>query len=198
MLVATDFVPEPRNTAVEGKVINATTTPKKTTVEEASPVITPPVQPAPVLRDTTPVRIVIDTIELDTPILSPESTDIAVLDRALLAGAVRYPNSAHAGERGNMLVFGHSSYLPIVQNEAFQAFNKLDDLTPGDRVAVYSSTHTYTYEVQQVELTRADEAIVNFDTSEPLLTLATCNSFGAKQERWVVQARFINATPLET
>lgn len=141
-----------------------------------------------VIRSTIPNRITIDTIGVDTPVLTPSSVDVAVLDRALLAGAVHYPESAYAGELGNMLVFGHSSYLPVVHNKAFQAFNELGKLKPGATVQVYTDTDVFEYVVQEVRLARADEVVIEFGADAPMLTLATCNTFGAKQERWVAKA----------
>ena len=111
-----------------------------------------------------------------------------MLDRALLAGAVRYPGSGDLGTNANVLIFGHSSYLPIVKNKAYQAFNELGKLDPGSFITVHSETHRYTYEVQRVHLANAEETLIEFTSQEPMLTLATCNTFGAKQERWVVTA----------
>ncbi len=149
-----------------------------------------------VVEVTTPVRILIATRAIDTSIVTPQSTDIAVLDRALLTGAVHYPGSAHAGEKGNMLIFGHSSYLPVVKNKSYQAFNDLGKSKKGEVIEVFSSTHRYTYTIHSVALKRAEDVIVPLDVSEPTLTLATCNTFGAKQERWVVIAHLTQKQPL--
>jgi len=135
-----------------------------------------------------PVRITIEKIGLDTPILAPESTDIEVLDRALLNGAVHYPGSGLLGQNANMLLFGHSSYLPVVRNQAYKAFNELGKLKKGDTISVYSNEYTYSYTVDKVWLAEAGDTQVHFDSNEPMLTLATCDNFGAKQDRWVVTA----------
>src|SRR6185436_4311102 len=58
-----------------------------------------------------PQRIVIPSIKLTAIIENPMTTDIETLDHLLLAGAVRYPTSAKLGETGNVVLFGHSSYL---------------------------------------------------------------------------------------
>jgi LPXTG-site transpeptidase (sortase) family protein len=173
ILFSIDFVPEPR---VRAELA--------TTTVEVAPTVTLPSVP----EVTTPVRIRIQRIGVDTTIVTPQSTDIAVLDRALLSGAVHYPGSAEAGDIGNMLIFGHSSYLPVVKNKSFQAFNELGSLQRGEAVEVFSETHRYTYTVDSVALVRAENAQVPLTVDASLLTLATCNTFGAKQERWVVTA----------
>ncbi|MEZ4200358.1 MAG: hypothetical protein R3B69_02055 [Candidatus Paceibacterota bacterium] len=48
------------------------------------------------------------------PVLNPASRSVAVLDEALLSGVVRHPDSADFSEPGNILILGHSSYLPNV------------------------------------------------------------------------------------
>jgi len=138
--------------------------------------------------NTSPVRVRVPSIGVDTTVLTPASTEVDVLDRALLSGAVHYPGSGVAGENANMLIFGHSSYLPVVQNQAYRAFNELSTLQRGDRILVDTVTATYEYRVETVHLADADDAVIYFAASEPTLTLATCNTFGAKQERWVVTA----------
>jgi LPXTG-site transpeptidase (sortase) family protein len=139
-----------------------------------------------------PVRIKIDTIGLDTAILNPSSNDIEVLDRALLSGAVHYPGSGLLGENANVLLFGHSSYLPVVHNKAFKAFNELNKLRNGDLITVFSENIVYTYKVDDVTLSDAEDTLVTFDSPKPILTLATCNTFGAKQERWIVTASLVS------
>lgn len=135
-----------------------------------------------------PVRVTIRSIGTDTSITNPVSTDIAALDRALLTGAVRYPGSPDLGAQGNVLIFGHSSYLPVVKNKAYQAFNDLGKLESGDEIVVDSASHRYTYVVTDTRHAKATEVSISFDSDQPTLTLATCNAFGAKEDRFVVTA----------
>jgi LPXTG-site transpeptidase (sortase) family protein len=187
LLVLIDFVPEPVvSTGAHNAVLLAQSTEEHS---EIVPIPVPPVEEGP--RSSVPVRIVVESIGIDTPVVTPERNEVSVLDRALLSGAVHYPQSALAGEKGTMLIFGHSSYLPVVQNKAFQAFNELGKLKPGEQIVVYTETHVFTYKVKQVKLARADEVTIHFDTEAPILTLATCNTFGAKEERWVATAEFV-------
>jgi LPXTG-site transpeptidase (sortase) family protein len=139
-----------------------------------------------------PVRIRIDNIGLDTAVLTPSSADYDVLDRALLSGAVHYPGSGLLSENANMLLFGHSSYLPVVHNKAFKAFNELGKVKVGDSVTVFSESHKYTYIVDKVLLSDAEDVLVRFESPKPMLTLATCNTFGAKEERWIVTAVLVS------
>src|SRR3990167_3790231 len=64
-----------------------------------------------------PGRIVIPEINLDLPVQNPSTRDIAALDELLKDGPVRYVDSAKLGEKGNVLIFAHTSHLPVVKNQ---------------------------------------------------------------------------------
>ena len=142
-----------------------------------------------------PVRIEIPAIKLEADIANPTSTDVATLDKALLESAVRFPTSAELGEHGNVIVFGHSSYLPVVHNPLFKVFNEIQNLEKGDRITVYGKDTAYVYEVETVSQEDANSAAIPLSVSEPTLTLATCDSFGTKSDRFVVIAKLVGSHP---
>ncbi len=142
-----------------------------------------------------PVRVEIPVIKLDVSIENPESTDVAVLDAALLTGAVRYPTSAKLGEDGNVILFGHSSYLPVVNNKAFKAFNEIQNLKNGDQILVHGAGTTYVYVVTEVASASAESAALPLTKTGHTLTLATCDSFGKKSDRFVVVANLVESYP---
>ena len=143
-----------------------------------------------------PVRIEVPAIGMDVEIKNPDSTNVAVLDEALLTGAVRYPTSAKLGEEGNTILFGHSSYLPIVNNAAFKAFNEIQDLKEGDRILVHGESMTYVYAVTDVYEADANDAAIPLTKSGNTLTLATCDSFGKKTDRFIVEANLVESYPI--
>jgi len=146
-----------------------------------------------------PVQIETAKIKLAAPILNPTTTDIGALDRELLKGAVRYPTSAKLGETGNVVLFGHSSYLPVVRNEAYKTFNDIQKLTEGDVITVYSSDTAYTYRVRSVSKENADENTpIPLSVDGRVLTLVTCDSFGKKSDRFIVIADFVESHPTGT
>lgn len=137
-----------------------------------------------------PSRIVITKIGVDALIANPNTTSVATLDEYLKMGAVRYPGSGTIGF-GNMFIFAHSTGIKVVNNQAYKTFNGLKDLTVGDMIKVYGESKIYQYKVTSVRLVDSHEALVTFDTTGSRLTLSTCNTFGAKTERYVVEADFI-------
>lgn len=144
-----------------------------------------------------PVTIHFDTLDRTVPVLNPESAAYAALDRALQQGVVRHPHSADFQDTGNMLVLGHSSYLPNVLNRNFQAFNGLERLAWGDIVRVTSADTEYVYRIDRVYEAPASDIIVPVgEERTPKLTLVTCNVLGAKEDRFIVEASLIETVTL--
>jgi LPXTG-site transpeptidase (sortase) family protein len=143
-----------------------------------------------------PLRVIIDKIGIDTPVSNPISTDLTVLNNDLLKGAVRYPGSGTLGH-GNMFIFGHSTGIRVVNNQAYKAFNHLKDLAIGDIVRIQSAGTEYNYKVTSVSLVDSNQALVSFSDDKDMVTLSTCNVFGEKQERYVVEATYIKSVALE-
>lgn len=143
-----------------------------------------------------PVKIEIPAINLSAAVANPESTSIEVLDQYLLTGAVRYPGSIRLNEEGNLVLFGHSSYLPVVNNPAMKTFNGIQKLSPGDRITLSSSNAAYTYVVRSVTKAAVADGAIPLSVSGRVLTLVTCNSFASKDDRFVVTADFVESHPL--
>lgn len=139
-----------------------------------------------------PKKVVINRVNIEVDILNPESTDIKVLDNALESGAVRYPNSGLLGEKTNILLFGHSSHLPVVRNSNYKAFNNLEKLKVGDKVSLFSDTHEFIYTVNDVSEADAENALVVFESNKREITLSTCNNFGDLSDRFVVKADLVD------
>lgn len=148
-----------------------------------------------IVNPNNPVRIVAREAGLDASVLNTTSTDLSVLNDRLLYGAVRYPESGDLEAAKNILVFGHSSELPVVHNQNFKIFNGLKKMSAGDEIEVYSLSKVYRYSVTSVRLVRAEDEVVTFANNHELI-LATCNVLGAKEERYVVRANFVGSYPI--
>ncbi len=142
-----------------------------------------------------PLSIKIPSIKVDVEVYNPQSTSTSILDSYLAKGAVHYPGSGNLG-MGNVFIFGHNTRLAVVNNQGFKAFNGLRDLKEGDLIDIYSDKTVFSYRVNSVKLEGADKVLVVFDTSVHKLTLSTCDTFGAKSDRYVVEAEYIGKKAL--
>lgn len=172
-----------RTNQTEADVSTATSTSSPAVIEKVNEIILPS-------------RIAIPKIGVDTPVVNPETRDTGVLDRALLEGVVRYHGSGGLDDESNMFLFGHSTGYSTVRNQAFKAFNRLGELQIGDMISVDSGDMEYRYKVSSISHVDSDQALVELKTGKKMLTLSTCDSFGEKNDRFVVQAEFLQALPL--
>jgi LPXTG-site transpeptidase (sortase) family protein len=137
-----------------------------------------------------PTHIKISKIGVDVSISNPESDNVDVLDEYLKKGAVHYPGSGNL-LASNMFLFAHSTGIKVVQNQAYKAFNNLKSLSSGDVIEVSGEDgKIYVYKVSSVKLATDKDVLVTFDRKDRMLTLSTCNTFGQKSERYVVEAYF--------
>jgi len=212
VLAAVDFLPEPVKGTEKAPI--ATTTVKATVptpvVEAPAPVKTPvapttpvthpaPAAPTTVKQTTTgelPKTITIDALGRTVTVYNPASRSVSSLDTALLSGVVRHPDSAELGQNGNVFILGHSSYLPVVHNKNYQAFNGIQNLKWGDTIRVDSATTEYVYRVEKVYKAKASGLVIPVAETGKRLTLATCNSFGTTDDRFIVEASLLSTKPL--
>ncbi len=142
------------------------------------------------IKEILPTHITIKKNGVDTPISNPVSDSVPVLDEYLKKGAVHYPGSGSLSG-GNMFLFAHSTGFKVVQNQAYKAFNNLKDLKEGDLINITGEDgKNYLYKVSSVKLATDKDVLVRFDKTNRMLTLSTCNTFGQKSERYVVEAYF--------
>ncbi len=189
ILVAIDFVPEPKTEEIveEVKVVEEDKVAEEVIVETE------------VLEEPTalPQSIYIEKLDKTIPVLNPESRTIADLDTALLDGVVRHPDSALLNQDGNVFILGHSSYLPNVFNKNFQAFNGIQSLEWGDTIEITGEDgQVLTYRVEKVFQAKAEDVTVPIAGDEKKLTLATCNSFGSTDDRYIVEAKQVDIRSL--
>ncbi|MBU3668892.1 MAG: sortase, partial [Candidatus Taylorbacteria bacterium] len=136
-----------------------------------------------------PDTLVIPSIGVNTVVRNPTSTNVDDLDQELTKGTVRYPGSGTIGH-GNMFIFGHSTGYKVVINKAYKVFNELKNLTKGNEILLQSGSKTYVYVVTSVQKVNKDTTEIIFNAQNSMLTLATCDSFGSKSDRYVVEAVF--------
>ena len=141
----------------------------------------------------TPVRLIINSQSIDLPVQNPSTRDVDALDALLVNGPARYSASAKLGEKGNVVIFAHSSHLPIVHNQMFRAFNKIPDMATGDMITLVGSDgKRYDYAVDSVKKATTDDGTtIDLGGSAQTLTLVTCDTLTGKSARFILTARFV-------
>jgi len=142
---------------------------------EAEPVGLVPKVAIPTPGPRSPTRLVIPDIDIDVPVV--EGVDWEQLKK----GAGHLIGSANPGERGNLFLAGHNDIYGEI-------FRKLEQLTIGDEVIVYSGQQPFRYIVRAARIVEPDDVSVMYATSTPVLTLLTCYPYMIDSHRLVVIA----------
>jgi len=195
LLAWLDFLPEPKTET--GTVIDAVSEEVEDAASSSDPVPESTQVEATPAAPVFPDMVYIDALDRSIPVLNPTSRAIADLDAALLYGVVRHPDSATLEQTGTVFVLGHSSYLPSVLNPNFQAFNGIQNLEFGDTVRLKSGEVEYIYRVDRVYRARAQDVTVPIAGDLQRLVLATCNSFGSVDDRYIVEAGLLETKTRE-
>lgn len=150
--------------------------------------------PAAPIATEAPQYLEVPSLGIKTSIESPETTSVSVLDAALQRAAVYYQGSGTPGNR-NMLIFGHSTGFSVVRNPAYKVFNTIKNAKAGEMIYVRTVSGTHTYKIREVKRVSKYNTWIQFDSAKPMLTLATCDSFGKASDRWVLEADYVGYTP---
>ncbi len=146
--------------------------------------------PIPVTGEV-PLTINIPSLGITAKIESPGPASVEVLDTALKKGPVYYSGSGFPGIR-NMLIFGHSTGFSIVNNQAYKVFNTIKNGKVGETIYIRSVSGISTYRITGVRRVSKYNTWIRFNSEKPMLTLATCDSFGKASDRWVLEADFVS------
>lgn len=141
-----------------------------------------------------PIKLYAPSVSLEVKIVNPPTSDTNVLNEYLKKGAVRFPGSGMLG-KGNLFLFGHSADPKLYQGY-YTLFNGISKLKVGDTIFVESEGFVYEYKVRSSELQKASEVYVDFTKDENILTLSTCNAFGTREDRYIVEAKFLTKKPI--
>ena len=137
-----------------------------------------------------PLYLDIPEYNISTKVESPESTNVDILDNALSKAAVYYPGSGFPGSN-NTLIFGHSTGFKVVINKAYQTFNNLKNVKPGTLIYIKTQSKIHVYKTKEVTRVSKYTSWIQFKSDNPMLTLATCDSFGKASDRWVLVADYV-------
>lgn len=101
-----------------------------------------------------PNSITIPKINVNAPIVFPQTTDEKILFNELENGVVHYPTSILPGRIGNTIILGHSSAYPWYKGKYGSVFSLLNQLESGDQIIIFYQKHKYIYKVTSKEVVK--------------------------------------------
>lgn len=160
----------------------------------ATPIIVDPEASGPV---GTEAKIIIPKINVEAPVVydvpSIQEKDV---QKGLENGVVHYITTPNPGEKGNSVIFGHSSSNILNKGKYKFAFLMLKSLDKDDTFIVQKDGKRYVYKVYNEFVTSPTDFSVLGPTDRPAtMTLITCDPPGTSTNRLIIQAEQIFPDP---
>ncbi|MDZ7786240.1 MAG: class D sortase [Candidatus Saccharibacteria bacterium] len=144
-------------------------------------------------------KLIIPKINIEVPVVyDQESIAEDAVQESLEDGVLHYATTPEPGERGNSVIFGHSSNNIFNEGDYKYVFVQLKQLESGDTFFVHKDGTRYVYEVYDKKIVKPSEVSVLGNTDrEATMTLITCDPPGTAINRLVVIAEQISPDPDE-
>lgn len=139
-------------------------------------------------------EISISKIEVKAPIiLNVNGNDEIEYLMSLQRGVAHLKGTKIPGQKGNIFIFGHSSYLFYDPGDYKTIFRKLDELENDNEIIIKSNIAEYKYKVIEKKIVKPEEVEVTNEVikGEETLTLMTCTPPGTTFKRLIVIAKRI-------
>lgn len=135
-----------------------------------------------------PQRLIIPSLGINAPIVLVESSDENVLQEALEKGVIFWPDSVSLGEKGTMIILGHSSAYPWYKGAYGSVFSLLNKLEENDEIFVFSTKKKYVYKVVGKEINLPEDLNLEKQEKEPVLYLLSCWPIKTNWKRIAIKA----------
>ena len=142
-------------------------------------------------------EIIIPKINVEIPVIyGVDSIDNTVVENALKNGVVHYADTALPGQKGNLVIIGHSSSNIFTSGGYKFAFALLPRLEVGDTFYLQKDGKRYTYQVYEKKVVPPTDVSVLGTTDKPATaTLISCYPPGSSANRIVVIGQQISPDP---
>lgn len=159
----------------------------------STPIITDPNSTA-VGKDP---KIIIPKINVEIPVVYDEpSVQEDAVQKALERGVLHYATTPNPGEKGNAVIFGHSSNNILNSGKYKFAFVLLSRLEDGDTFMLEKDGKRYVYKVFHKEVVApTDLSVLENHGDKSTVTLITCDPPGTSINRLVVVGEQISPSP---
>lgn len=133
----------------------------------------------------------VSTYTLSIPRLGITEAEVTTVDNDLKQHLVNYAGTAVPPEKGNAVIYGHSTLPQLFNRHDYTAiFATLHTIKTGDMIEVKVNHVTYTYRIFQITVVEADDtSVLAQDFSDSFLTLITCTPPGTIWKRLAVKAK---------
>lgn len=139
-----------------------------------------------------PENLVIPSLGIEAPVVISQSSNEIALQKDLENGVIYLPGSSKLGEKGTMVIMGHSSAYPWYKGSYGSIFALLNKLNLNDEIRVFSKNKQYTYRVTEKQIKAPKDLIFETQKDEAILYLVSCWPVNTAWKRIVVKTQSID------
>lgn len=136
-------------------------------------------------------RVIIPKINVNAPIVFPQTIDNDELLSYLEKGVIHYRDSAEIGKPGTAIILGHSSAYPWYNGNYGSVFALLEKLEIGDEFVVSYQNKKYYYRVSEKNIVVPLDFKVEEQDNKSHLILMSCWPVRTNRLRMVVNSDLI-------
>jgi LPXTG-site transpeptidase (sortase) family protein len=142
-------------------------------------------------------KIIIPGINVKAPVIYESSADNTKIAYDLRSGVVHYGTTALPGEKGNVVIFGHSSGVAWELGDYKFIFTLLNKLQPGQQIILDYKGTQYVYVVTGSQIVAPnDMKVLDSNGAQSELSLITCTPVGTSTNRLVVHTKQVSPNPV--
>lgn len=116
----------------------------------------------------------IESIGIKAPLIIPDGESDAEIYDALKRGVAHFPTSSLPGEKGVMILLGHSSPPNWPKIDYDWVFTEAELLEPGDEVRIVFGGRVFTYLVTEKIFLEIGQDVPSYDSDEREMILLSC------------------------
>lgn len=160
----------------------------------ATPIIIDPQANGPVGPEP---KIIIPKINVEAPVVyNVPSISESDVQKGLENGVVHYVTTPNPGEKGNAVIFGHSSSNILNKGKYKFAFLMLKSLDTDDTFIIQKDGKRYVYKVyEKFVVSPKDLSVLGPTDKTATVTLITCDPPGTSTNRLIIRAEQIFPNP---
>lgn len=135
----------------------------------------------------------IGTYYMSIPSIGIKNATVATNDLNLAEHLVNYTGTATPPQKGNAVVFGHSTLPQLYNPKDYKTiFANAYKMKTGDEIFVYFEKITYKYKVFSITVVDpSDTSVLEQDTRDSFLTLITCTPPGTVWKRLIIKSKLV-------
>lgn len=138
--------------------------------------------------------LLIPKIQVQAPLVFSLSNSTQDIENALNKGTVFFPNSVMPGEKGKVIILGHSAPVNWPKINYDNVFDQLNKLEKKDEIIIYFENKEYRYQVKQKSFVVPGTELTQITTphltnTKNMLFLISCWPPGSRKQRIVIKAK---------